>query len=302
MRAFRAGAAGAIGGDGRAAAVSFLWPWSAEDPRRGSAWRSRSGAVGPSCAAASTRARGPWNKWGDPHSGGRPFMPRKPLARISRRRGAGSRADSGRPALPSPDDRAEGPASPVRGAQGRRTATRRVDAARRPPQGSRGRPRLIHSQRAALPVAVGDSSTYPQASGKLCGQGWAGLPIAGRPCLVHGARPKAGCVGRFRPPGAARTVGKRWANCSPGVGAAGAGSWRSRMLASGSWPPIRASGARRPHAAGGVRGPQGRGWKPEGARHAQRGSMRSTTARPGAKRRGTPSRSSPYASFPFRAC
>lgn len=140
-------------------------------------------------------------------------MPRKPLARISRRRGAGSRADSGRPALPSPDDRAEGPASPVRGAQGRRTATRRVDAARRPPQGSRGRPRLIHSQRAALPVAVGDSSTYPQASGKLCGQGWAGLPIAGRPRLVHGARPKAGCVGRFRPPGAARTVGKRWASC-----------------------------------------------------------------------------------------
>ncbi|QNM63814.1 hypothetical protein XHV734_p0049 (plasmid) [Xanthomonas hortorum pv. vitians] len=138
-----------------------------------------------------------------------------------------------------------------------------MDAARRPPQGSCGRPRLIHSQRAALPVAVGDSSTYPQASGKLCGQGWAGLPIAGRPRLVHGARPKAGCAGRFRPPGAARTVGKRWANCSPGVGAAGAGSWRSHTLASASWPPIRASGARRPHAAGGVRGPQGRGWKPE---------------------------------------
>ncbi|TVS32798.1 hypothetical protein E2P73_23285 [Xanthomonas perforans] len=42
-----------------------------------------------------------------------------------------------------------------------------MDAARRPPQGSRSRPLLIHSPRAALPIAVGDSSTYPQASGKL---------------------------------------------------------------------------------------------------------------------------------------
>ncbi|QEW17814.1 hypothetical protein DYQ48_22800 (plasmid) [Xanthomonas hortorum] len=54
----------------------------------------------------------------------------------------------------------------------------------------------------------------------------------------RGPRPAAG---RFRPPGAARTVGKRWANCSPGVGAAGAGSWRSHTLASASWPPIRAT-------------------------------------------------------------
>ncbi|SYZ57603.1 hypothetical protein CPBF367_38830 [Xanthomonas arboricola pv. juglandis] len=188
-------------------------------------------------------------------------MPRKPLARISRRRGAGSRADSGRPAPPSPDDRAEGPASPVRGAQGRRTATRRVEAARRPPQGSRGRPRLIHSQRAALPVAVGDSSTYPQASGKLCGQGWAGLPIAGRPRLVHGRGPRPAAPG-----GSARLAQHaRWARggraAPPRAGSAGVR--RSCTLASASWPPIRASGARRPRAAGGVRGPQGRGWKPE---------------------------------------
>ena len=25
------------------------------------------------------QSRGPWNKWGDPHGGGQPFMPRKPL-------------------------------------------------------------------------------------------------------------------------------------------------------------------------------------------------------------------------------
>ncbi|MCE4281923.1 hypothetical protein LYZ96_22270, partial [Xanthomonas hortorum pv. vitians] len=80
--------------------------------------------------------------------------------------------------------------------------------------------RLIHSQRAALPVAVGDSSTYPQASGKLCGQGWAGLPIAGRPRLVHGARPKAGC----------RAVPPAWRSTHGGqeVGELLAGCWRRR--------------------------------------------------------------------------
>ncbi|AKJ75415.1 hypothetical protein XOCp0010 (plasmid) [Xanthomonas oryzae pv. oryzicola] len=84
------------------------------------------------------------------------------------------------------------------------------------------------------------------------GEGWAALPIAGRPRLVHGARPKAGCDGRFRPPGAARTVGKRWATCSPGVGAAGAGTRRSTY-----WP---AAAGRR----SGKRSAQGRGLGPSG--------------------------------------
>ncbi|KHL58046.1 hypothetical protein XEUV354_21700 [Xanthomonas euvesicatoria] len=149
---------------------------------------------------------------GGPAQRGEPFMPRKPLVRAGDVVQVQGLIAADR-LCRAPTIARKGRQAPSGARRGARTATRRVDAARRPPQGSRGRPRLIHSQRAALPVAVGDSSTYPQASGKLCGQGWAGLPIAGRPRLVHGARPKAGCAGRFRPPGAARTVGKTRTTC-----------------------------------------------------------------------------------------
>lgn len=43
---------------------------------------------------------------------------------------------------------------------------------------SRGRPRMLHGQRVALPVAVGDGCIHPQASGKRWGMG-------GRACRLQ---------------------------------------------------------------------------------------------------------------------
>ncbi|RBH65721.1 hypothetical protein BRM05_10880, partial [Xanthomonas oryzae pv. oryzae] len=52
---------------------------------------------------------------------------------------------------------------------------------------SRGRSRMLHGQRVALPVAVGDGCIHPQASGKRWGMGGRACRLQLVPGLSTGA-------------------------------------------------------------------------------------------------------------------
>lgn len=179
-----------------------------------------------------------------------------------------------------------------RGRAGKPARARR-DAGRRPggwtPPGgrhkaARGRPRLVHGRR------VSDARRrrgwfYPSpGDGAAVGQGWAGLPIAARPRLVHGARPTARCAGRCRPPGQRRTVRQAGGEL-PRPSSAPAPAW----VRQARWPaPLAADLGKRSapaaSAAGGVRGR--RPWMEARKGRDPRSGARcvSTTARPGAAR------------------
>ncbi len=189
-------------------------------------------------------------------------MPRKPLARTSRRRGAGSRAGRGYPAPPSPDDRAEGPASPV----GARRGAGRRPGGWSPPGGHHKAVAAVHASSTA--GAAGDAPTrrgwfHPSpGAGEAVGEGWAGLPIPARPRLVHGARPTASLCRAVPSARSAAHGGQAGGEMPPAlVGAAGVGVGRSNTPASSSWPPIKGQAERAGRAAaGGVRdgSPKGR--------------------------------------------
>ncbi|CEE17535.1 conserved hypothetical protein [Xanthomonas citri pv. citri] len=106
-----------------------------------------------------------------------------------------------------PGCKAQGRASPV-GA--RRDAEQRPGGW--PPQGwpaqVRGRPRFVHGRRQRRRPGPSGVPLAPPGAGEAVGEGWADLPIAERPRLVHGARPQGPPVG-----GSARrrrSVGQGW--------------------------------------------------------------------------------------------
>ncbi len=210
----------------------FSGPGAQEDPRWGSAWRSRMGAVGPACAAASARARGPWNKWGDPRSGGYRLCRESPLLAQAGAVVQVQGLDAAIRLRQAPPIARKDRQAP-RGRAGAPKGDPEGDATRRPPQ-SRRRPSTLRPRPTpqASPRPVGDGSIHPQGRGKRWAKG-------GRPCRLQlvpvlstgrGQRPAA-------PGGSIRPVsGARWArrgrDAPPLVGAAGDGEPRSSTLAS----------------------------------------------------------------------